>query len=95
MNRHGISNAAIGVVLLCAAGWMLSTGQVIARSPSLSTRENSPIAFWLEFGTFSAFGLLLLAHGAARSLGVASTFVARTDSMAERLLAKLLPWKSK
>jgi hypothetical protein len=95
MNRRGLINAAIGVVLLCAAGWMLSTGQVIARPPSLSTRENSPIAFWVEFGTFSAFGLLLLAHGVARSLGVASSFVAATDEQAARLYAKVLPWRAK
>ena len=95
MNRRGLTNAAIGVVLLCAAGWMLSTGKVIARPPSLSTRENSPIAFWLEFAAFSAIGLLLLAHGAARSLEVASSFVAGTDALAERVYSKVFPWRVK
>jgi hypothetical protein len=95
MNRRGLANVLIGVVLLCAAGWMLSTGQVIARAPSLTTRENNPIAFWLEFGAFSAFGLLLLAHGTARSLSVAAPFVAGMDAMAARLHAKLLPWRAK
>ena len=95
MNRRDLINAAIGVVLLCAAGWMLATGKVMARPPSLSTCENSPIAFWLEFGTFSAFGLLLLAHGAARSLGVAASFVTGVDALATRLYAKVLPWRAK
>lgn len=95
MNARGLINAAIGVVLLCACGWMLSTGQVIARPPLLSTRENSPVVFWLEFGAFSAFGLLLLAHGVALSLRIASSFVARVDSMAASLYAILLPWRAK
>ena len=43
MNRGGLANAVIGVVLLCGAAWMVFTGHVIARPPSLGTRENSPI----------------------------------------------------
>lgn len=95
MNRGGLANAVIGVVLLCGAAWMVFTGHVIARPPSLSTRENSPIFFWLEFGSFFAFGLFFLAHGVARSLGVASSFVARVDETAARLSARLLPWREK
>ena len=95
MNRGGRANASIGVVLLCAAGWMLFTGQVIARPPSMSTRENSPTPFWLEIGSFVAFGLLLFAHGTAQFLGFASSFVARTNELAVRLSSKVLPWKAK
>jgi hypothetical protein len=95
MNRGGLANALAGALLLGLAVWMLFTGNVIARSPSLSTRENSPISFWIEFTAFGVGGLLLLAHGVARTLGIASSFTARTDETAARLYSKLLPWRAK
>jgi uncharacterized membrane protein YfcA len=95
MNRGGLANVVVGVLLLCLATFMLFTGNVIARPPSLSTRENSPILFWLEFAAFGAAGLLLLVHGVARASGIVPSFVARIDETAALAHTKLFPWKAK